>query len=120
VLHLSENGQDVLVMEMVGGRFQVVAGTCEKLFIKLADETTQGKKSASKAGNEIAHLSHSVLDFSYVDAYVLNHADFTTSEEFLENLMARFHIEPQPGETDYFKKWQRCIQIKYVKTTILL
>ncbi|KAI8339891.1 ras guanine nucleotide exchange factor domain-containing protein [Chlamydoabsidia padenii] len=92
VLHLSENGQDVLVMEMVGGRFQVVAGTCEKLFIKLADETTQ--------------------DFSYVDAYVLNHADFTTSEEFLENLMARFHIEPQPGETDYFRKWQKCIQIK--------
>ncbi|ORZ08677.1 ras guanine nucleotide exchange factor domain-containing protein [Absidia repens] len=92
VLHLSENHQDVLIMEMVGGRFQVVAGTCEKLFIKLADETTQ--------------------DFSYVDAYILNHTDFTTSEEFLENLMARFHIEPQSGETDYFRKWQRCIQIK--------
>lgn len=106
-------------MEMVDGRFQVVAGTREKLFIKLADETTQGKVHP-RTGNQIAHLPFSGLDFSYVDAYVLNHADFTTSEEFLENLMARFHIEPQPGETDYFKKWQRCIQIKQVKKTILI
>ncbi|KAI8089712.1 ras guanine nucleotide exchange factor domain-containing protein [Halteromyces radiatus] len=79
-------------MKMTNGRLQVEAGTAEKLFIKLADETTQ--------------------DFNYVDAYILNHIDFTTSEEFLENLMARFHIEPQPGETEYFRKWQRCIQIK--------
>ncbi|KAI9306285.1 ras guanine nucleotide exchange factor domain-containing protein [Cunninghamella echinulata] len=92
ILHLSENGQDVLVMEMINGKFRVVAGTTEKLFLKLADETTQ--------------------DFDYVDAYILNHTDFTTSEEFLENLMARFHIEPQPDETEYFKKWQHCIQIK--------
>ncbi|CAO3614506.1 unnamed protein product [Cunninghamella blakesleeana] len=92
ILHLSENGQDVLTMEMINGKFRVVAGTAEKLFLKLADETAQ--------------------DFDYVDAYILNHSDFTTSEEFLENLMARFHIEPQPDETEYFKKWQHCIQTK--------
>lgn len=29
-------------MEMVSGKLQVVAGTAEKLFLKLADETAQG------------------------------------------------------------------------------
>lgn len=43
ILHVSENGCDVMVMEMVSGRLHVVAGTTEKLFLKLADETTQGR-----------------------------------------------------------------------------
>ena len=43
VLHVSENGQDVMILEMHCGRLQVVAGTAEKLFLKLADETAQGK-----------------------------------------------------------------------------
>ena len=42
ILHVSENGCDVMVMEMAAGRLHVVAGTTEKLFLKLADETTQG------------------------------------------------------------------------------
>ena len=43
VLHVSENGQDVMILEMHNGKLQVVAGTAEKLFLKLADETAQGK-----------------------------------------------------------------------------
>lgn len=93
ILHISENGSDVLVMEMVqSSKLQVMAGTIEKLFIKLADETCQ--------------------DLDYVDTYILSHLFFTNSLELLENLMARFHLEPLPGEVNYFKKWQRCIQIK--------
>ncbi|ORX49431.1 ras GEF [Hesseltinella vesiculosa] len=92
ILHLSENGQEVLLMERIDGRFQVLAGTVDKLFVKLADETVQ--------------------DFDYVDAYILNHTEFITSDEFLENLMARFYLEPQLGELDYFNKWQRIIQTK--------
>jgi hypothetical protein len=38
-----EDGNEVLIMEMVSGKLQVVAGTAERLFIKLADETAQGK-----------------------------------------------------------------------------
>ncbi|KAI9016326.1 ras guanine nucleotide exchange factor domain-containing protein [Phycomyces nitens] len=91
-LCISEDGKDVLVMEMVNGKLQVVAGTIEKLFIKLADEASQ--------------------DLDYVDTYLMNHACFTTSAELLENLIARFHIEALAGETEYFDKWQRCIQLK--------
>ncbi|KAJ2959692.1 hypothetical protein NQZ79_g4867 [Umbelopsis isabellina] len=41
VLHVLEDGNEVLIMEMVFGKLQVVAGTAERLFIKLADETAQ-------------------------------------------------------------------------------
>ncbi|KAI7865865.1 hypothetical protein BDF14DRAFT_1729559, partial [Spinellus fusiger] len=87
-----ENGKDVLVMEMVNRKLQVVAGTAEKLFIKLADEASQ--------------------DLDYVDTYLMNHTCFTNSAELLENLIARFHLEPLEGETEYFNRWQRCIQLK--------
>ncbi|CEP18049.1 hypothetical protein [Parasitella parasitica] len=92
ILHISEDGQDVLVMEMVSNKLQVLAGTFERLFMKLADETCQ--------------------DLDYVDTYILSHLFFTDSFELLENLMARFHLEALPGEKSYFKKWQRCIQVK--------
>jgi hypothetical protein len=42
----------------------------------------------------------------------LNHASFTTSSELVDNLIARFHLEPCPGQQDYFHQWQRRIQIK--------
>jgi hypothetical protein len=91
LFHLSENGRDVLILEMVSNhKLQVVAGTLERLFIKLADETSQ--------------------DLDYVDTYILSHLFFTDSFELLENLMARFHLESVPG--DYNKKWKRCIQVK--------
>ncbi|KAG1106595.1 hypothetical protein G6F42_016691 [Rhizopus arrhizus] len=92
ILHISEDGQDVLIMEMVSNKLQVLAGTLERLFMKLADETCQ--------------------DLDYVDTYILSHLFFTDSFELLENLMARFHLEALPGEASYFKKWQRCIQVK--------
>lgn len=93
ILHVSENGEDVLVMEMVqSNKLQVLAGTLERLFMKLADESCQ--------------------DLDYVDTYILSHLFFTDSFELLENLMARFHLEALPGEANYFKKWQRCIQVK--------
>ncbi|KAI8576795.1 hypothetical protein K450DRAFT_254985 [Umbelopsis ramanniana AG] len=79
-------------MEMVSGKLQVVAGTAERLFIKLADETAQ--------------------DMDYVDTYLLCHSYFCSPAELLENLMARFHLEATPGEADYFEKWQRTIQVK--------
>ncbi|KAK4509268.1 uncharacterized protein ATC70_007618 [Mucor velutinosus] len=92
IIHISEDGQDVLVMEMASNKLQVLAGTLERLFMKLADETCQ--------------------DLDYVDTYILSHLFFTDSFELLENLMARFHLEALPGEASYFKKWQRCIQVK--------
>ncbi|KAF7731522.1 hypothetical protein EC973_009286 [Apophysomyces ossiformis] len=92
ILHIAEDGYDVLIMEMISGKLQIVAGTSDKLLIKLADETSQ--------------------DFDYIDTYLMNYSWFSTPVELFEDLMARFHLEALPGEVEYFKKWQRSIQHK--------
>ncbi|KAI8374845.1 ras guanine nucleotide exchange factor domain-containing protein [Blakeslea trispora] len=77
---------------MMEGKFQVVAGTPQKLFEKLADEAVQ--------------------DIEFVDTYLLNHRSFMTSIELLDQLIDRFYLTPIPGEYEYFKKWQSSIQTK--------
>ncbi|KAI8098459.1 ras guanine nucleotide exchange factor domain-containing protein [Halteromyces radiatus] len=86
------SGRKIMVLQIFAGKPQVVAATKEQLFLKLADESPQ--------------------DFDYVDAYLLNYKSFSTSKEFFDNIMARFHLEPSPGNEDYFDQWQRRIQIK--------
>ncbi|KAL0137658.1 hypothetical protein V8B55DRAFT_1578525 [Mucor lusitanicus] len=92
LLKVTENGQVVLLYEMVHGKLQVIAGTTERLFEKLADETAQ--------------------DMEYVDTFLMNYASFTTSTHLLSQLISRFHLGPLPGEYEYFKKWQYSIQSK--------
>ncbi|KAG0025623.1 hypothetical protein BGZ82_009919 [Podila clonocystis] len=92
VLHICENGADVLVMEMFAGHLQVVAGQLEKLIERLADENAQ--------------------DAEYVNCFLLSHSFFIDSEDLLERLIARFHIQPREGEILYFEKWQTVIQVK--------
>ncbi|GAN06951.1 rap guanine nucleotide exchange factor 4 isoform X1 [Mucor ambiguus] len=92
LLKVTENGQVVLLYEMVHGKLQVIAGTTERLFEKLADETAQ--------------------DMEYVDTFLMNYASFTTSIHLLNQLISRFHLGPLPGEYEYFKKWQHSIQSK--------
>ncbi|KAL9538129.1 hypothetical protein MBANPS3_011173 [Mucor bainieri] len=92
LLKVTENGQVVLLYEMVHGKLQVIAGTTERLFEKLADETAQ--------------------DMEYVDTFLMNYASFTTSTHLLNQLISRFHLGPLPGEYEYFKKWQHSIQSK--------
>lgn len=82
----------MLIMEMVSGKLQVVAGTAERLFIKLADETAQGE--CIQYGKSLACrfvLTHyDRLDMDYVDTYLLCHSYFCSPAELLENLMARY------------------------------
>ncbi|KAF9933171.1 hypothetical protein FBU30_006337 [Linnemannia zychae] len=92
ILHICENGIDVLVMEMFEGQLQVVAGLLEKLIERLADENEQ--------------------DSEYVNCFLLSHSFFIDSEDLLDRLIARFHIQPRKGETLYFEKWQTIIQVK--------
>ncbi|KAF9088187.1 hypothetical protein BGX23_007580 [Mortierella sp. AD031] len=92
VLHIGENGTHVLVMEMFAGHLQVVAGLLEKLIERLADENAQ--------------------DAEYVSCFLLSHSFFIDSEDLLDRLMARFHIQPRQGEIIYFEKWQTVIQVK--------
>ncbi|CEP16289.1 hypothetical protein [Parasitella parasitica] len=92
LLKVTENGQVVLLYEMVHGKLQVIAGTSERLFEKLADETAQ--------------------DMEYVDTYLMNYSSFITPICLLNQLIGRFHLGPLPGEYEYFKKWQHSIQSK--------
>ncbi|KAG0177629.1 hypothetical protein DFQ29_004618 [Apophysomyces sp. BC1021] len=92
LIRVSEHGREVLLLEMVAGKLHVFAGTTEKLFLRLADETAQ--------------------DLDYVDTYLMSHACFTDSVDLLENLISRFHMDTMTGESEYLKKWQRCIQVK--------
>ncbi|KAL7310719.1 hypothetical protein PS15m_010186 [Mucor circinelloides] len=92
LLKVTENGRVVLLYEMVHGKLQVIAGTTERLFEKLADETAQ--------------------DMEYVDTFLMNYSSFTTSVHLLNQLISRFHLGPLPGEYEYFKKWQHSIQSK--------
>ncbi|KAF9122402.1 hypothetical protein BGW39_009772, partial [Mortierella sp. 14UC] len=92
MLHICENGTDVLVMEMFAGHLQVVAGLLEKLIERLADENAQ--------------------DAEYVNCFLLSHSFFIDSEDLLDRLIARFHIQPRQGEILYFEKWQTVIQVK--------
>ncbi|KAI8094086.1 ras guanine nucleotide exchange factor domain-containing protein [Thamnidium elegans] len=77
---------------MIEGRLQAIAGTKGKLFERLADETAQ--------------------DEEYVDIYLMSHAHFISSLDLLNLLINRFHLEPSPGEDEYFRKWQFSIQTK--------
>ncbi|KAG0352578.1 hypothetical protein BGZ54_002682, partial [Gamsiella multidivaricata] len=92
VLHICESGVDVLVMEMCEGHLHVVAGLLTKLIERLADQNTQ--------------------DSEYVSCFLLSHSFFIDSEDLLDRLIARFHIQPRQGEMLYFERWQPIIRIK--------
>lgn len=92
LLKVTENGNVVLLFEMMDGKLQAIAGTAEKIFERLADETAQ--------------------DEEYVDIYLMNHAHFVPSIDLVNSLINRFHLEPSPGEYEYFLKWQFSIQSK--------
>lgn len=62
-----------------------------------------------------AHSSpvvRTIIDAEYVNCFLLSHSFFIDSEDLLERLIARFHIQPRQGEILYFEKWQTVIQVK--------
>jgi hypothetical protein len=82
-----------MLIEVVDGKMQVVAGTSEKLFEKLIEQDV------------------SVED--YIDIYITNHSNFITSLDLLNQLVHRFYLEPSPiGENAYVKKYSLPIQIR--------
>ncbi|KAJ3177661.1 hypothetical protein HK101_010204 [Irineochytrium annulatum] len=96
LLYLNEDGADVLVMEMLSGRLQIVAGTLEKLLFRLADENIQ--------------------DMEFVDCLILCHSFFISSLDLLDNLIMRYNVRapenPSQDELEYYAKWRRPIQMK--------
>ncbi|KAF9354030.1 hypothetical protein BGX26_008204 [Mortierella sp. AD094] len=89
---IRERGEDVLILEKMDERLQVVAGMLENLIERLADQNEQ--------------------DGEYVSCFLLSHSFFIDSEELLDRLIARFHIQPRQGEILYFNQWQKVIQCK--------
>ncbi|KAJ3004399.1 hypothetical protein HKX48_001238 [Thoreauomyces humboldtii] len=97
LLRLNEEGSDVLVMEMVNGKLQIVAGTVEKLVTRLADDNVQ--------------------DTEFVDVFLQNHPFYISSRDLFANLLLRFHVRPAGPvsslpDPDVLTKWQRPIRIK--------
>ncbi|KAF9114355.1 hypothetical protein BGX27_011096 [Mortierella sp. AM989] len=89
---IREKGIDVLVLEKIDGRLQVVAGMLESLIERLADQNEQ--------------------DCEYVSCFLLSHPFFIDSEDLLERLIARFNIQPHQGEILFFNQWQKVFQCK--------
>ncbi|KAJ3108337.1 hypothetical protein HDU97_001462 [Phlyctochytrium planicorne] len=96
LLHLTEEGVDVLVMEMVSGRLHIVAGTLEKLLFRLADENIQ--------------------DLDFVDTLIQCHSFFISSLDLMDNLIMRYNVRPPEEATgeemEYYHKWRKPIQLK--------
>ncbi|KAI9199258.1 ras guanine nucleotide exchange factor domain-containing protein [Polychytrium aggregatum] len=96
MLHLSEGKQDIKIMEIVAGKIVIVAATVEKLVVSLADENLQ--------------------DLEFVDCMIHNHGFFMSSQDLMDNLEARYDIEPPPNastdDMEYFHRWKTPIQRK--------
>ncbi|KAG0734755.1 hypothetical protein G6F22_012821 [Rhizopus arrhizus] len=84
MIHVLEDGKDVMIMSE--DKVQVIAGTLDRLLMKLADETNQ--------------------DPDYTDTFILFHSYFTTSFELFDKLITMFHSEKG------HRIWQRSIQFK--------
>ncbi|CAO3659514.1 unnamed protein product [Rhizopus stolonifer] len=91
LIYISENGKQVMIMQVSSlNKLQIIAGTLDRLLMKLLDEMSQ--------------------DFDYVDTYILCHSFFLDSWELLDKLMVLFYQGILPGEQ--LKDWQQCLQFK--------
>ncbi|TPX36040.1 hypothetical protein SmJEL517_g01717 [Synchytrium microbalum] len=95
LLHISEGGVEVLILEDLGSRLQIVAGTVDRLISRLADE----------------HAT----DDEYLDIMIQTHMFFVSARDMFDQMVARFHCQPPSDgttDTEYFVKWQKVIQLK--------
>ncbi|RKP01854.1 hypothetical protein CXG81DRAFT_18418 [Caulochytrium protostelioides] len=98
-MYISEGDRDVMILQCIGGRFQVMAGTPEKLIDRLT------------------HVDDAVVDPDYLDQLLLTFRSFIKPTDFFDHLVARFNCElpPDPSDEDraFFQafrpKSQRCV-----------
>ncbi|KAJ3089202.1 hypothetical protein HK102_006959 [Quaeritorhiza haematococci] len=77
---VSEGDQDVMILQSVLGRFQVMAATIEKLIERLTDDQE--------------------ADNSFMDTLLLTYRSFLKPEDFFDHLVARFNCELPENPTD--------------------
>ncbi|KAJ3291910.1 hypothetical protein HK104_005714 [Borealophlyctis nickersoniae] len=86
---ISEGDRDVCILQKVGGKFQVMAATADKLIERLTDQEEEA-------------------DSSFVDTLLLSYRSFMTPLAFFDQLVARFNCElppnPSPEDVEYFER----------------
>ncbi|KND00621.1 uncharacterized protein SPPG_03749 [Spizellomyces punctatus DAOM BR117] len=85
---VSEGGRDVMILQLIGGKLQVMAATPEKLIERLTDDAEK--------------------DPTFMDTLLLTYRSFIKPLEFFDQLVARFNSElppdPSPEDVEYFNK----------------
>nr|KAJ3423055.1 hypothetical protein HK105_003686 [Polyrhizophydium stewartii] len=84
---VSEDGNDVMVMQVIAGKTQITGASLEKILDLLMDTRSQ--------------------DETFLDMILLTFRSFMKPEEFLNQLVARFYCElppePTPEDLEYYK-----------------
>ncbi|KAI8808455.1 ras guanine nucleotide exchange factor domain-containing protein [Cladochytrium replicatum] len=97
---VSQGDTDVMLLRLIDGRMQVMAGTPEMLIERLTDENEK--------------------DMSYHDILILTFRSFMNPAEFFDCLLARFFCElpqnPSPEDVEYFTKMKVPTQKRVLKT----
>ncbi|KAJ3068903.1 Rap guanine nucleotide exchange factor 2 [Podochytrium sp. JEL0797] len=99
-----ENGVDVMTLQLINGRLQVMSGTPEKIV-----ETLTNPDQMS-------------TDETYLETFMLTFRSFITTESLFENLLGRFFCvlpeHPTADETDYFNRTKDTVRVKTLQTLI--
>ncbi|KAI9017327.1 ras guanine nucleotide exchange factor domain-containing protein [Gaertneriomyces semiglobifer] len=85
---VSEGGRDVMILQLISGKLQVMAATPEKLIERVTDDAEQ--------------------DNRFLDTLLLTFRSFINPTEFFDQLVARFNAElppdPSPEDVEYFSR----------------
>ncbi|KAI9279612.1 ras guanine nucleotide exchange factor domain-containing protein [Sporodiniella umbellata] len=97
LIYVSENGKYVMVMQIFSPkRLEAIAGTLDRLFLKLVDDINQ--------------------DQNYADTFILCHSFFISSCDLLKKLLSFFQQKVLPGEQ--LREWQKRLQIKVLNVIL--
>ncbi|KAJ3297414.1 hypothetical protein HDU79_003761 [Rhizoclosmatium sp. JEL0117] len=101
---IRENGKDVMVLQNINGRLQVMSGTADKLIERLSD------------------VEEKDVDNSYMDTMLLTFRSFMTTMEFFQQIIGRFYCvlpdNPTPEDIEFYEKSKEPTQIKILKVLL--
>ena len=87
---ISEGDKDVMILQMISGKLQVMAGTEERLMERLTDDQEK--------------------DNDFMDMLLLTFRSFMRPNTVFDRLVGRFNAElppnPSPEDEEYFLKWK--------------
>ncbi|KAI8816195.1 ras guanine nucleotide exchange factor domain-containing protein [Fimicolochytrium jonesii] len=97
---VNEGGQDVMILQALSGKPQVMAATPAKLIERLTDQDENDK--------------------TFMDTLLLTYRSFMTPVDFFDQLVARFNSElppdPSPEDIEYFNRMKLPTQKRVIAT----